>query len=130
VGFGDATHASRGPRGAFQIDRKPSARGRTFGRFEFPERILHKQLLTFTWWVNKKDAGPKPVSGWMPDSTTSPCSTATNLPTEARSPADGQLDGNVRVEPLRLSIELAEHDHVYEDLACLRALSASRSDDQ
>ncbi len=37
----------------FQIDRKQRGDG---GDLEFLERVFHKLMLNFTWWVNRKDA--------------------------------------------------------------------------
>src|SRR4029077_4230698 len=42
----------------FQIDRKQ--RG-DHGDLAFLERVLHKLLLNFTWWVNRKDAQGKNI---------------------------------------------------------------------
>ncbi len=42
-----------GQPGGFQIDRKQ--RGDA-GDLAFLERVFHKLMLNFTWWVNRKDA--------------------------------------------------------------------------
>jgi len=37
------------------------------GDLDFLERVFHKLLLNFTWWINRKDAGgPKPFRGRLP----------------------------------------------------------------
>ena len=59
----------------YQIDRKQN--GGT-GDLEFLERVFHKLMLNFTWWVNRKDkrghATSSRADSWA--STTSACSTA------------------------------------------------------
>jgi hypothetical protein len=58
----------------FQIDRKQ--RGDQ-GDIKFLERIFHKLLLNFTWWVNRKDAhGDHVFQGGFSGSTTLACSIA------------------------------------------------------
>ena len=50
----------------FQIDRKHPADGGK-GDLDFLERVFHKLLLNFTWWVNRKDArGPQRLPGRLP----------------------------------------------------------------
>ena len=50
----------------FRIDRRVNGRG----DYNFLERVFHKLLLNFTWWVNRQDAEGNNIS----DSTTSDCS--------------------------------------------------------
>jgi hypothetical protein len=92
------------------------------GDLEFLERVFHKLMLNFTWWVNRKDVDgrnlfqggflgldnigvfdrskPLPFGGWL-----------------------DQADGTAWMAMyclnlLRIALELAaEHDHVYEDIA-------------
>ena len=59
----------------FQIDRKHRRRRR--GDLEFLERVFHKLMLNFTWWVNRKDAqGRKSSRAASSAWTTSASSTA------------------------------------------------------
>ncbi len=56
----------------YKIDKKRTGVGDTI----FLERMFHKLLLNFTWWVNRKDAdGNKFLKAVSWDSTISECST-------------------------------------------------------
>ena len=102
----------------FEIDR--AQRGDD-GDLEFLERILHKLLLNFTWWVNRKDAhGLNLFQGGFLG--------LDNIGVFDRSaplPADGhmeQADGTAwmamyALNLLRISLELAARRPVYEDIA-------------
>ena len=106
----------------FEIDRKKrrQTKPQDSGDLDFLKRILQKQLLTFTWWVNRKDAGGRNlfqggflgldnISAFDRDSLPAGCHLS-------------QVDGTswmamFALNLMRISLELAEHDHVYEDLA-------------
>jgi hypothetical protein len=102
----------------FEIDR--TQRGGP-GDLDFLERILHKLLLNFTWWVNRKDAhGLNLFQGGFLG--------LDNIGVFDRSaplPMDGHLeqaDGTAwmamySLNLLRMSLELARHRPAYEDLA-------------
>ena len=102
----------------FEIDR---ARRGDQGDLEFLERVLHKLLLNFTWWVNRKDAhGLNLFQGGFLG--------LDNIGVFDRSaplPVDGhveQADGTAwmamyALNLLRISIELAKHRPAYEDIA-------------
>ncbi len=87
---------------------------------EFLERVFHKLLLNFTWWVNRKDAAGNNVfeGGFLG---------LDNVGVFNRSvlPVAGlleQSDGTAWMAMycqnlLELALVLAEHDHTYEDLA-------------
>ena len=52
----------------FQMDRARQAEGgkTAAGDLDFLERVFHKLMLNFTWWVNRKDAqGTQHLSGWL-----------------------------------------------------------------
>jgi hypothetical protein len=123
--FGDANppvHAWAAWR-VFQIDRK-QRRGtdpNDAGDLDFLKRILDKQLLTFTWWVNKKDAQGRDLfqGGFLGLDNIGVFDLDEPLPTGG---AISQADGTgwmamFALNLLRISLELAQHDHVYEDLA-------------
>ncbi len=118
--FGDANppvHAWGAWR-VFEIDREQ--RGDD-GDIDFLERVLHKLLLNFTWWVNRKDAhGLNLFQGGFLG--------LDNIGVFDRSaplPVDGhieQADGTAwmamySLNLLRISLELARHRPIYEDIA-------------
>jgi glycogen debranching enzyme len=102
----------------FEMDR---ARRGDDGDLEFLERVLHKLLLNFTWWVNRKDAhGLNLFQGGFLG--------LDNIGVFDRSaplPVDGhieQADGTAwmamyALNLLRMSLELAQHRPAYEDIA-------------
>ncbi len=88
--------------------------------YEFLERILHKLLLNFTWWVNRKDSAGNNVfeGGFLGLDNIGPFDRS-SLPLSGRLE---QSDGTAWMAMycqnlLELSVVLAEHDHTYEDLA-------------
>jgi hypothetical protein len=124
-GFGDANppvHAWAAHR-VFQIDRKQrrASKPDDAGDLDFLKRILQKQLLTFTWWVNKKDAQGRDLfqGGFLGLDNIGIFDLSQPLPTGgAISQADGtSWMAMFSLNLLRISLELAQHDHVYEDLA-------------
>jgi mannosylglycerate hydrolase MGH1-like protein len=107
----------------FQIDRKQRRRKNPgdSGDLEFLARVLQKQLLTFTWWVNRKDAGGRNLfqGGFLGLDNISVFDLDEPLPTGGRvSQADGtSWMAMFALNLMQISIELALHDHVHEDLA-------------
>jgi hypothetical protein len=102
----------------FQIDRKQHG-GR--GDLEFLERILHKLMLNFTWWVNRKDAEGRNVfqGGFLGLDNIGVFDRSAQLPTGGHI---DQADGTswmamYALNLMRISLELAQHNHVYEDIA-------------
>ena len=100
-------------------DREEAADG--VGDRIFLERIFHKLLLNFTWWVNRKDAeGRNVFRAVFSGSTTSACSTAARpLPTGGHIE---QADGTgwmamYCLNMLAIALELANEDQTYEDVA-------------
>ncbi|MEP7113764.1 MAG: glucosidase [Ilumatobacteraceae bacterium] len=89
--------------------------------FDFLERMLHKLLLNFTWWVNRKDADGNNVfaGGFLGLDNIGPIDRSAPLP------IDGSLeqsDGTswmamYCLDLLEMSLTLARHDQTYEDLA-------------
>jgi hypothetical protein len=86
----------------------------------FLERMFHKLLLNFTWWVNRKDAGGNNVfeGGFLGLDNIGPFDRSV-LPVAGRLE---QSDGTAWMamycqNMLELALVLAEHDPTYEDLA-------------
>ena len=102
----------------YQIDRKNSG-GK--GDLEFLERILHKLMLNFTWWVNRKDAEGLNVfqGGFLGLDNIGVFDRSAQLPTGGHI---DQADGTswmamYALNLMRIALELAQHNHVYEDIA-------------
>jgi hypothetical protein len=86
----------------------------------FLERIFHKLLLNFTWWVNRKDVGGDNVfeGGFLGLDNIGPLNRSA-VPMEDRL---GQSDatawmGRYALDLLEMAIVLAREDDAYEDLA-------------
>ena len=101
----------------YQIERKQTGKGDR----AFLETIFHKMLLTFTWWVNRKDSEGKNIfqGGFLG---------LDNIGVFDRNEsfADGthleQADGTswmgmFSLNLMRIAIELARENHVYENIA-------------
>ena len=102
----------------FQLDRKQ--RGDD-GDLKFLERVFHKLLLNFTWWVNRKDAEGRNVfqGGFLGLDNIGVFDRSATLPTGGHI---DQADGTswmamYAVNLMRIALELAQHNNVYEDLA-------------
>ncbi|HEX6144506.1 MAG TPA: hypothetical protein VFZ01_17440 [Geminicoccaceae bacterium] len=102
----------------FQIDRKQ--RGDQ-GDLEFLERVLHKLILNFTWWVNRKDAEGHNVfqGGFLGLDNIGVFDRSAPLPTGGFiNQADGTAwMGMYCLNLMRIALELARHNRVYEDIA-------------
>jgi hypothetical protein len=102
----------------FQIDRK---RRGDCGDPAFLERVFHKLLLNFTWWVNRKDAQGRNIfqGGFLG------LDNIGVFDRSARLPGGGfvnQADGTswmamYCLNLMRIALELALHNPVYEDIA-------------
>ena len=102
----------------FQIDR--NQRGDR-GDLEFLERVLHKLMLNFTWWVNRKDAEGMNVfqGGFLGLDNIGVFDRSSQLPTGGHI---DQADGTswmamYALNLMRIALELAQHNRVYEDIA-------------
>jgi len=102
----------------FQIDRKQ--RGDT-GDLQFLERVFHKMLLNFTWWVNRKDAHADHVfqGGFLGLDNIGVFDRSAPLPTGGHI---DQSDGTAWMAMyclnlMRIALELALHNKAYEDVA-------------
>ncbi len=87
---------------------------------EFLERVFHKLLLNFTWWVNRKDASGNNLfeGGFLGLDNIGPFDRS-SLPVSGRLE---QSDGTAWMAMycqnlLELALLLAKHDPAYEDLA-------------
>ncbi len=117
--FGDANpplHAWAALR-VYRIERR--VRGR--GDREFLERVFHKLLLNFTWWVNRKDAEGKNIfqGGFLGLDNIGVFDRSAPLPTGGRIE---QSDGTswmamYCLNMLAIALELAKQDPAYEDVA-------------
>jgi hypothetical protein len=123
----------------YQIDRKQNA-GK--GDIEFLERVFHKLMLNFTWWVNRKDTLGRNIfqGGFLGLDNIGVFDRSSQLPTGGYI---NQSDGTswmamYALNLMRIALELAGHNHVYEDIASkffehflsiAEAMSAVVSDD-
>ncbi|MBX3411853.1 MAG: glucosidase [Pirellulales bacterium] len=102
----------------FQIDRRQ--RGGP-GDIAFLERILHKLLLNFTWWVNRKDANSRNVfqGGFLGMDNVGAFDRSAPLPPGMQlDQADGtSWMGMYCLNLMRIALELALHNPVYQDIA-------------
>jgi Glycosyl hydrolase family 63 C-terminal domain len=102
----------------YQIDRKQNG-GK--GDLEFLERVFHKLMLNFTWWVNRKDNLGRNIfqGGFLGLDNIGIFDRSAQLPTGGYI---NQSDGTswmamYSLNLMRIALELAEHNHVYEDIA-------------
>src|SRR5579884_156333 len=89
--------------------------------FDFLERVLHKLILNFNWWVNRKDSQGSNVfeGGFLGMDNIGPIDRSAGLPAGGRLE---QSDGTAWMAVyclslLEMSLTLAAHDPTYEDLA-------------
>jgi hypothetical protein len=87
----------------------------------FLERIFHKLLLNFGWWVNRKDADGLNIfqGGFLGLDNIGLFDRSSPLPTGGRvDQADGTAwIAKFSLSMLRIAVELAMEDHAYEDIA-------------
>ncbi len=103
----------------FQIDRKQHGGP---GDLAFLERILHKLMLNFTWWVNRKDVDGSNIfqGGFLGLDNVGVFDRGAPLPTGTGH--INQSDGTswmamYSLNLMRIALELAQHNSVYEDIA-------------
>jgi hypothetical protein len=102
----------------FQIDRRHRC---DHGDVAFLERVFHKLLLNFTWWVNRKDARGQNIfqGGFLGMDNIGVFDR--NLPLPNGTLLD-QADGTswmamFSLNMMRIALELALHNPVYQDIA-------------
>jgi len=87
----------------------------------FLERIFHKLVINFTWWVNRKDAEGNNIfeGGFLGLDNIGPFNRTSGLPSGGRlEQADGtSWMATYCLNLLAIALVLAEEDPVYEDLA-------------
>jgi len=107
----------------FQIDRKQRRENAPDdkGDLAFLERVFHKLMLNFTWWVNRKDAQGRNIfqGGFLGLDNIGVFDRSKPLPTGGYI---NQADGTswmamYSLNLLRIALELARHNKVYEDIA-------------
>ena len=103
----------------FQIDRRHH-RGDE-GDLPFLERVFHKLMLNFTWWVNRKEVEGRNIfqGGFLGLDNIGVFDRSATLPTGGYI---NQSDGTswmamYCLNLMRIALELAQHNHVYEDIA-------------
>jgi hypothetical protein len=91
------------------------------GDVDFLQRVFHKLLLNFTWWVNRKDLGGRNVfqGGFLGLDNIGVFDRSRPLPTGGQiNQADGTAwMGMFCLSMLRIALELARVDRAYEDVA-------------
>jgi hypothetical protein len=102
----------------FQMDR---ARSGGDGDLAFLERVFHKLMINFTWWVNRKDTEGRNVfeGGFLGLDNIGVFDRSAPLPTGGHI---HQSDGTswmamYSLNLMRIALELALHNPVYEDIA-------------
>lgn len=91
------------------------------GDRSFLQRVFHKLLLNFTWWVNRKDIAGKNVfqGGFLGLDNIGIFDRSAELPTGGYlNQADGtSWMGMYCLNMLKIALELAKEDDAYEDIA-------------
>jgi len=107
----------------FQMDRKQrrETNPQHPGDLAFLERVFHKLMLNFTWWVNRKDAQGRNIfqGGFLGLDNIGVFDRSAPLPTGGFI---NQADGTswmamYSLNLMRIALELARHNKVYEDIA-------------
>ena len=107
----------------FQMDRKQRRAQNQDdpGDLAFLERVFHKLMLNFTWWVNRKDAQGRNIfqGGFLGLDNIGCFDRSAPLPTGGHI---NQADGTswmamYSLNLMRIALELAKHNKVYEDIA-------------
>jgi hypothetical protein len=101
----------------YELDRALTGKG----DIAFLERVFHKLMLNFTWWVNRKDAEGRNIfqGGFLGLDNIGIFDRSAPLPTGGHI---NQSDGTAwmamyTLNLMRIALELAMHNHVYEDIA-------------
>ncbi len=101
----------------FQIERKRTGKG----DFAFLETIFHKMLLTFTWWVNRKDSSGRNIfeGGFLGLDNIGVFDRNMQFQDGTRlEQSDGtSWMGMFSLNMMRIALELARENPVYENIA-------------
>lgn len=101
----------------YDIEKKSCGKGDR----SFLQRVFHKLLLNFTWWVNRKDIAGKNVfqGGFLGLDNIGIFDRSAELPTGGYlNQADGtSWMGMYCLNMLKIALELAKEDDTYEDIA-------------
>jgi hypothetical protein len=101
----------------YKIER----RARGVGDIQFLERVYHKLIINFTWWVNRKDAEDNNIfqGGFLGLDNIGVFDRSQALPTGGHlEQSDGtSWMGMFCLNMLTIALELATHNRVYEDIA-------------
>jgi len=89
--------------------------------YDFLARVMHKLLLNFTWWVNRKDINGNNVfeGGFLGLDNVGAFDRSAALPVAGvleQSDGTGWM-AMYALNLLDMAVRLAEHDHAYEDVA-------------
>ncbi|WP_345535908.1 MGH1-like glycoside hydrolase domain-containing protein [Phytohabitans rumicis] len=89
--------------------------------YDFLARVMHKLLLNFTWWVNRKDINGNNVfeGGFLGLDNVGPFDRSAALPVAGvleQSDGTGWM-AMYALNLLDMAVRLAEHDRAYEDVA-------------
>ena len=91
------------------------------GDLKFLKSVFHKMLLNFTWWVNRKDSENRNIfqGGFLGLDNIGVFDRSAELPTGGHlEQADGtSWMAMYSLNMMRISLELAAYDDVYEDMA-------------
>ncbi|URR36514.1 glucosidase [Thermosynechococcus sp. HN-54] len=119
--FGDVNPPVHGI-ATWQIYLLDKAMNKGTGDLAFLESVFHKLMLNFTWWVNRKDSLGNNVmeGGFLGLDNIGVFDRSAPLPTGG---VLEQADGTAWVamfalDMLSMALELAQHNPVYEDMAC------------
>ncbi len=101
----------------YKIEEKQRGKGDRF----FLERLFHKLLIAFTWWVNRKDSEGNNIfqGGFLGLDNIGVFDRSAELPTGGfLEQSDGtSWMGMFSLNMMRIALELAQEDRVYEDIA-------------
>ncbi len=101
----------------YEMDRALNGRGDR----DFLERVFHKLMLNFTWWVNRKDVNGRNIfqGGFLGLDNIGVFDRSKPLPTGGFiSQADGTAwMAMYTLNLMRIALHLAREDQVYEDIA-------------
>jgi hypothetical protein len=107
----------------FQMDRKQRQKEDPSypGDLAFLERVFHKLMLNFTWWVNRKDTEGRNIfqGGFLGLDNIGVFDRSAPLPTGGfinQSDCTSWM-AMYCLNLMRIALELAQHNHVYEDIA-------------